>query len=103
MESRYAPVSFMAKYVVKKYPVFGDLATLVGCLYIKRDSEEDRKKALTDIKQRIHDFDSGVKGINPMMIFPEGTTDNGRSIIKFKVGAFETLSRITAFGFHYEC
>ncbi len=38
-----------------------------------------------------------------MLIFPEGTTSNGRAILRFKNGAFSNLSPITIFGLVYDC
>lgn len=37
------------------------------------------------------------------MIFPEGTTSNGRGILRFKVGAFASLPKITIIGLIYDC
>jgi hypothetical protein len=37
------------------------------------------------------------------MIFPEGTTSNGKSILRFKVGAFASKPKITIYGLVYEC
>jgi hypothetical protein len=41
--------------------------------------------------------------VNPLLIFPEGTTSNGQSIMRFKIGAFNDLARITMFGLQYQC
>jgi hypothetical protein len=37
-----------------------------------------------------------------LIIFPEGTTTNGRNIITFKMGAFNDLAPITMFGLKYK-
>jgi len=39
------------------------------------------------IQQRVNDYNEG-KNVNPLLIFPEGTTSNGRGLLKFKIGAF---------------
>lgn len=39
----------------------------------------------------------------PLIIFPEGTTSNGKVIIKFKSGAFDNLSPLTVMCLHYSC
>lgn len=38
-----------------------------------------------------------------MIIFPEGTTSNGRSILRFKMGAFQKKAKITIVSFNYSC
>jgi len=39
----------------------------------------------------------------PIMIFPEGTTSNSFSLMRFSNGAFENLAPITLFSLRYEC
>lgn len=41
--------------------------------------------------------------IYPLIIFPEGTTSNGNSLLKFKVGAFNDLAPLTIVGLKYTC
>jgi len=43
------------------------------------------------------------KDTYPLMIYPEGTVSNGRSILEFKNGAFESLCPITVYSLRYEC
>ncbi len=38
-----------------------------------------------------------------MIIFPEGTTSNGTSILKFKIGAFHEKASITIVSLNYSC
>ena len=54
------------------------------------------------IKHRMVEWEE-KEGVNPLLMFPEGTTSNGRSILKFKLGAFSCLPKITIFGLIYDC
>jgi len=54
------------------------------------------------IQQRVNDYNEG-KNVNPLLIFPEGTTSNGRGLLKFKIGAFASKPKITIFGLIYDC
>ena len=81
---------FMAKYETQKYPFVGDLAKGINCLFVKRESQEDRAKILTQLEERQKDFYEG-KILSPLLLFPEGTSTNGKYILKFKKGAFYNL------------
>jgi len=41
--------------------------------------------------------------VYPLIIFPEGTTSNGKSLLKFKLGAFNDLSPLTLVALKYTC
>lgn len=41
------------------------------------------------------------QGHFPLVIFPEGTTSNGKGLLTFKSGAFEGTPPITAFCLKY--
>ncbi len=72
------------------------------CLLVNRESEVARNSILNQIRQRVQDYLSH-KEVYPLLVFPEGTTSNGRSILRFKNGAFSTLSPLTLFALNYEC
>jgi len=38
--------SFLVKYDLSKYPLFGIGSIFIQCLFVKRDSEEERKNIL---------------------------------------------------------
>ena len=81
---------FMAKYDTQDYPLVGVIAKGINCLFVKRENEEDRKKIFQELRQRQQDFYDG-KILSPLLLFPEGTTTNGKYILKFKRGAFYHL------------
>ena len=81
---------FMAKDETQNYPFVGQLAQGINCLFVKRESQEDRAKIFTQLEERQRDFYEG-KNLAPLLIFPEGTTTNGQYILRFKKGAFYHL------------
>ena len=83
-------VGLMAKIDVKDYYFVGPIATAMHCLYIKRESLEERKKIFDQLEERQKLFYEG-KFLAPLCLFPEGTTSCGRNILKFKKGTFYAL------------
>lgn len=83
-------VGLMAKIDVKDYYFVGPIATAMHCLYIKRESSEERKKIFEQLEERQKLFYEG-KFLAPLAMFPEGTTTCGRNILKFKKGTFYAL------------
>ncbi|HMK60079.1 MAG TPA: lysophospholipid acyltransferase family protein [Dissulfurispiraceae bacterium] len=71
------PSSFLAKKEVKGWPLVGWLATLGGTLFVNRENKKSAVMAMEEIGRKI---DHGVM----VVIFPEGTTSDGRSIRVFK-------------------
>ncbi|KAG5261203.1 hypothetical protein AALO_G00301190 [Alosa alosa] len=65
-------------------PVIGALLEFNQAVLVNRKDPESRKKCVSQITERLTS-----KGYWPqMLMFPEGTTTNGRALIKFKPGAF---------------
>ena len=83
-------VGLMAKIDVKDYYFVGPIATAMHCLYIQRESSEERKKIFDQLEERQKLFYEG-KFLAPLCLFPEGTTSCGRNILKFKKGTFYAL------------
>ncbi|MBJ2284831.1 1-acyl-sn-glycerol-3-phosphate acyltransferase [Pseudomonas sp. MF6755] len=69
------PMSFLSKAEVRTWPVAGWLAAKAGSLFIRRgsgDSQLIRKQMTRHLEQR-----------HPLLMFPEGTTTDGRSLRTF--------------------
>ena len=69
------PLSFLSKAEVRTWPVAGWLATKAGSLFIRRgagDSQLIRKQMGRHLQQQ-----------HPLLMFPEGTTTDGRSLRTF--------------------
>ena len=81
---------FLSKEETKDVPLVGTIARGINCLFVKRENQEDRARIFFELEQRQKDFYDG-KILTPLCIFPEGTTTNGKYILKFKKGAFYSL------------
>lgn len=89
---KYFP-SYVSKESVKHYPVFGGITTNLKSIFVQRENAENRHQVMKDIKDRVHNINSG-KLFPPVIIFPEGTTSNGSYLLSFKRGAFESLEPV---------
>jgi lysophosphatidylcholine acyltransferase/lyso-PAF acetyltransferase len=65
----------------------------MGCLYVDRESSskvDDGQPRVSDrVRQRMQQMAAGeLPHARPLLLFPEGTTTNGRYLLPFKTGAF---------------
>lgn len=99
--------SFLARMETKHTPLVGDVADVMGCLYVQRagfDIDEKQEgivktsngtRTTEKIREEISKRRSRKEGmIRPLMIFPEGTTSNGEQLLTFRTGAFRTMDWI---------
>jgi lysophosphatidylcholine acyltransferase/lyso-PAF acetyltransferase len=100
---RMHPISFVAKAEISKNFVLRNLAAKMQVILLDRVSESSRSSTIEKIEARINDYNRDNYNYNPIVIFPEGTTSNGKSILRFKIGAFHNKSKITIVGFNYSC
>ena len=76
------PCMFVAKKEVKGWPLFGWFARLAGTIFVQRE----RRCDVTRTNQQIRDaIDSGALAV----LFPEGTTSDGRDVLPFKSSLLE--------------
>jgi len=75
--------SFIAKADVEKWPLFGVLAKLSRTIFIER-TKAGLKSGSAAIEKRLKKGDQ-------LILFPEGTSNNGREVLPFKSGFFEVL------------
>nr|XP_024380993.1 lysophospholipid acyltransferase LPEAT2-like isoform X2 [Physcomitrium patens] len=61
----------------------GTIIRAMQVIPVDRTSAESRKSAINEIKRRAASME-----FPSVLLFPEGTTTNGRSLISFKLGAF---------------
>ena len=72
--------SFVAKNDVAKWPIFGFLSTLQQTAFISRNSRDALKEK--------HSLQSYLKAGKSIILFPEGTTNNGEMVLPFKSSLF---------------
>ncbi len=73
--------TFVAKEEVKKWPILGVLSTLAKTVFISRTPE----KAQSAVAQ-MHDM---INQNRSLILFPEGTSTQGDSVLPFKSSLFE--------------
>jgi 1-acyl-sn-glycerol-3-phosphate acyltransferase len=84
-----APCVFVAKREVREWPVFGTFATMAGTIYVDRE----RRGAMGGAARLIEEaLAAGV----PVVLFPEGTSSDGRAVLRFHSGFFEPAIRAGA-------
>jgi lyso-ornithine lipid O-acyltransferase len=79
--SAVAPLSFVAKREVAGWPLFGWLAKLQRTVFVDRERRHSTKHSRTELETRLADGDRVV-------LFPEGTSHDGASILPFKSSFF---------------
>lgn len=79
---------FLAKMSIRSLPIVGMMAMFHQCIFINRDDPVERERITQSIVERVKLVEEGK--MKPLLIFPEGTTTNGRALMKFKKGAFFT-------------
>ena len=72
--------SFVAKKDVAKWPVFGFLSTLQQTAFISRSRGDAKKEA--------NALDTMLQDGKNLIIFPEGTSTDGREVLDFKSSLF---------------
>lgn len=82
--SATCPLSFIAKREVSQWPFFGWLANLQGCEFINRESRQSTQPSANRLKQRLVNNDI-------LVLFPEGTSGNGRKLLPFKSAFFSIV------------
>ncbi|KAG9451664.1 hypothetical protein H6P81_004568 [Aristolochia fimbriata] len=64
-------------------PFVGTIIRAMQVIYVNRFSASSRKHAISEIKRK-----ASSDGFPRVLLFPEGTTTNGRVLISFQLGAF---------------
>ena len=76
------PCLFVSKSEVRDWPIFGALTTMAGTVYIDRKRRSDTRNANESIRRAL---DQGLR----VVIFPEGTSSDGASVLPFYPSLFE--------------
>ena len=75
------PTRFLAKNKVRFWPVIGQVAHAIGCVFVKRDDKDSRQNAREMMKN--------IELFPPIIVFPEGTRGPGDRLLPFRYGGFE--------------
>ena len=79
------PASFVAKADVADWPFFGLLAKLQRTVFIARDA----RRAAVQRDEMQHRLEAG----DDLILFPEGTSDDGNRVLAFKSALFSVAER----------
>lgn len=82
--------AFVAKSEVRRWPLVGSLAARVGTLFLKRGSPE----ATNEIAERMTWL---LAANSPVIVFPEGTSTDGSSVLRFHARLYQSASRIDGY------
>jgi 1-acyl-sn-glycerol-3-phosphate acyltransferase len=81
------PVCFVSKAEVQRWPLFGTLARTGGTIFLDRASLSGAMQVASQIAERI------AEPI-PVIVFPEGTTSDGSSVLRFHSLLLEPAIRV---------
>lgn len=79
--SAIAPVSFVAKKEVTGWPFFGTLARLQRTVFVDRNRRHSTGNSRDEMRERL-------KAGDILVLFPEGTSGDGRRVLPFKSSFF---------------
>jgi 1-acyl-sn-glycerol-3-phosphate acyltransferase len=85
--SAACPVSFVAKSEVASWPLFGTLARLQRSVFIDRQRRHKTALSRNEVSERLKNGDCVV-------LFPEGTSHNGKQILSFKSSYFGAVENL---------
>ena len=89
MYSAARPCLFVAKSEVRRWPLLGTLAKLGGTIFVDRGRSLQAAEANRKIEQGLRD---GLA----VLVFPEGTSTDGREVLPFRSPLFEPAIRAGA-------
>ena len=81
-----APAVFVAKREIKSWPVVGWLAQMGGTLFVNRE----RRAQVSRVNDQI---EAALNRGALVVLFPEGTSSNGRTVLPFKSSLLEPAAR----------
>jgi 1-acyl-sn-glycerol-3-phosphate acyltransferase len=91
--SAVTPLSFVAKAEVAGWPLFGTLARLQRTVFIERQRRSATGEARDVIRDRLLAGDT-------LLLFPEGTSHNGNTVLPFKSALLGAAEARLASGAH---
>ena len=93
------PFLFVAKSEVRRWPLLGTLASLGGTIFVDRGRSLQVADATREMEQALR---AGI----PVLLFPEGTSSDGTSVLPFRSPLFDPAIRagasVTAAAIRYQ-
>lgn len=83
------PCVFVSKLEIKDWPVVGWMTTMSGTVYVERGHGGSAVRARGRMQAAM---DEGL----PVVFFPEGTTTNGKTMLKFRSGLLGQVTDVGA-------
>lgn len=78
------PAIFVAKSDVQGWPIFGWLASRAGTIFVSRNAPAQVPSQLRQMQQPLRQG-------HPVVLFPEGTSSDGASVLPFRSSLFESV------------
>lgn len=76
------PAAFVTSQEIKETPLLGWVCTLAGCVFVERRNKQNLRQEISEITRALE------LGID-VVVFPEATSTNGDSVLRFKRPLFE--------------
>ncbi len=83
------PCIFVSKAEVRRWPLFGPLAKLSGTIFVERERR-------TSSHQSTLEIEAALATDVPIILFPEGTSSDGSTVLRFHSALFEPAVRLGA-------
>eukprot|EP00897_Mesotaenium_endlicherianum_P010213 jgi/Mesen1/921/ME000117S00077 len=94
--------AFAAKSSLAAVPVIGFLSNCLSCMYVDREFKPAGGGGVAGIVKERMQAAQQQPGNSPLpLLFPEGTTTNGRYLLPFKTGAFLAGTPVLPVLLHY--
>jgi 1-acyl-sn-glycerol-3-phosphate acyltransferase len=81
-----APCVFVAKSEVKYWPILGWFAKLAGTVFVHREQR-------TQAGQTVKEIENALQTHSLVVLFPEGTSSDGHTVLPFKSSLLEPAAR----------
>jgi 1-acyl-sn-glycerol-3-phosphate acyltransferase len=97
--SAVTPAVFVSKAEVRRWPLFGWFAAIAGTVFVERE----RRTHVGEVNREI---EAALAAGALVVVFPEGTSTNGKTILPFRTSLLEPAARgnheISVGWLHYE-
>jgi 1-acyl-sn-glycerol-3-phosphate acyltransferase len=84
--SSISPCVFVSKKEVKSWPIFGQMARMAGTVFIDRSRSADTRRVNAEMQE-------ALSGGAVVVLFPEGTSSDGTSVLPFRPALFDAAVR----------